>query len=164
MVGNLYVARKRAENMPEVTVPLSRIETLSYRAAEMIKQLLAFARQDPVTLSALNLTQFIREAMELSRVSGPESVVVEQSVIDRPLRHVCCRFQGASHSRARSHAAKPAHELSISPCHPTYLNSDITIICWHRLNFSKRVPAGMLSGFQFHERGKINPPYCLYQS
>jgi len=85
MVGNLYVARKRAENMPEVTVPLSRIETLSYRAAEMIKQLLAFARQDPVTLSALNLTQFIREAMELSRVSVPESVVVEQSVIDRPL-------------------------------------------------------------------------------
>ncbi|OIO74981.1 MAG: hypothetical protein AUJ57_01065 [Zetaproteobacteria bacterium CG1_02_53_45] len=93
MVGNLYVARKRAEHIPEVTVPLNRIETLSYRAADMIKQLLAFARQDPVSLSVLNLASSIREAMELSRVSVPESVTVEQSIPDTPLNILADKTQ-----------------------------------------------------------------------
>jgi len=85
IVGNLYMAKKRSEDMPELRKSIVRIEDLSYRAADMIKQLLAFSHQDLVELSVLNLSAYTAEAMKLVRVSVPESIVIEQSICDASL-------------------------------------------------------------------------------
>ncbi|MDX8394796.1 MAG: bacteriohemerythrin, partial [Mariprofundaceae bacterium] len=46
MTGNLYLAKLKTKNIPDVTDKLDNIEALSFRAASMIKQLLTFARKD----------------------------------------------------------------------------------------------------------------------
>ena len=85
MVGNLYMARKFAKDMPEITEKLSRVEKLSFRAADMIKQLLAFARKDMVELKTLDLTPFIKEAYKLSRIAVPEDITCLSDIDAEPL-------------------------------------------------------------------------------
>ncbi len=74
MVGNLYMARKKIKDQPEVVLKLELVEKLSFRAADMIKQLLAFARKDMVEFQTINFTPFIKEAYKLARVVVPENV------------------------------------------------------------------------------------------
>jgi len=85
MVGNLYMARKAAKDQPEITQKLTRVEKLSFRAADMIKQLLAFARKDAIQLKTLDLTSFIKEAYKLSRIAVPEDITCLADVAAEPL-------------------------------------------------------------------------------
>ena len=89
MVGNLYMARKAAKDLPEITQKLARVEKLSFRAADMIKQLLAFARKDTVQLKTLDLTSFIKEAYKLARVAVPEDITCLSYVSNDPLCIEC---------------------------------------------------------------------------
>ncbi|MDQ6972833.1 MAG: transporter substrate-binding domain-containing protein, partial [Mariprofundaceae bacterium] len=50
MTGNLFLVQQRVSGMPDVLQKLSNIERLSFRAADMIKQLLTFARKDQVNM------------------------------------------------------------------------------------------------------------------
>ncbi len=84
MLGNLYMVRKKAGD-PQVATLVDRVEKLGYRAADMIKQLLAFARQDVVEFRTLDLSAFIREAWKLASVSLPENVVVETRFAREPM-------------------------------------------------------------------------------
>ncbi|MDQ6986297.1 MAG: PAS domain S-box protein [Mariprofundaceae bacterium] len=74
MVGNLYMARKKIKDQPEVVLKLELVEKLSFRAADMIKQLLAFARKDMVEFQTIDFTPFIKEAYKLAHVVVPENV------------------------------------------------------------------------------------------
>jgi len=74
MVGNLYMARKKIKDQPEVVLKLELVEKLSFRAADMIKQLLAFARKDMVEFQTIDFTSFIKEAYKLAHVVVPENV------------------------------------------------------------------------------------------
>ncbi|MDQ6971310.1 MAG: ATP-binding protein, partial [Mariprofundaceae bacterium] len=49
-------------------------EKLGFRAADMINQLLAFARKDMVEFRNIDLTPFINEAFKLSRVAVPDNI------------------------------------------------------------------------------------------
>jgi len=89
MVGNLYMARKRAKDMPEITEKLARVEKLSFRAADMIKQLLAFARKDMVQFKSIDLVPFIKEAFKLSRVAIPENILCSSDIAADPLPVEC---------------------------------------------------------------------------
>lgn len=89
MVGNLYMARKRARDMPEITEKLDRVERLSFRAADMIKQLLAFARKDMVQFKSIDLSPFIKEAFKLSRVAIPENIHCNADIGGEPLLVEC---------------------------------------------------------------------------
>ena len=74
MTGNLYLAKKKTANLPDVVKNLDRVEKLSFRAAEMIQQLLAFARKGSVQMIPFGLTSFIKEIYKLSESSIPENV------------------------------------------------------------------------------------------
>lgn len=74
MTGNLYLAKKKVADRPDVLKRLNSVEELSYRAAEMIKQLLAFARKDRVEVKPFGLTSFIQNVSELNRASIPENI------------------------------------------------------------------------------------------
>jgi PAS domain S-box-containing protein len=74
MTGNLYLAKKKVADRPDVLKRLNTVEELSYRAAEMIKQLLAFARKDTVEMKPFGLTSFIQEVSKLNKASIPENI------------------------------------------------------------------------------------------
>ncbi|MES0371770.1 MAG: PAS domain S-box protein [Mariprofundaceae bacterium] len=74
MTGNLYLAKKKVADRPDVLKKLISVEELSYRAAEMIKQLLAFARKDTIEMKPFGLTSFIQEVSKLNEASIPENI------------------------------------------------------------------------------------------
>jgi len=74
MTGNLYLAKKRVHDLPDVVKRLDVVESLSYRASDMIKQLLMFARKGILEMRPFGLTSFIKEASKLSEVSIPENI------------------------------------------------------------------------------------------
>jgi len=86
MTGNLYLAKKRAQGMPEILHRLDTVEALSYRASEMIAQLLAFARKGTINMQAIPLTSYIKEVMKLLSVSVPENIRVEQHICSDDLQ------------------------------------------------------------------------------
>jgi len=80
MTGNIYLAKKRSENNPDVLKKLLTVEQLSYRAAELIKQLLTFARKGIIDMQPLLLTPFIKETLKLLRTSIPENIALNHDV------------------------------------------------------------------------------------
>jgi len=80
MTGNLYLAKKSTEDRPDVQRKLSNVEDLSFRAADLIQQLLTFARRDMVTMKALPLATFIKEPLKLMRTTIPENIKLRRDV------------------------------------------------------------------------------------
>lgn len=80
ITGNLYLAKKLVKDNPDVSEKLTNAEDLSFRAAEMIKQLLTFARKDRVNMEHFPLTSFIKEAINLLCSSIPENITIDQDI------------------------------------------------------------------------------------
>ncbi|PCI43284.1 MAG: hypothetical protein COB41_07415 [Proteobacteria bacterium] len=81
MTGNLYLAQKYTTNMPRAQKKLNNIKELSFRAADLIKQLLTFARKDKVNIQPLSLVPFFEDIIKFSRSIIPENITV-QHIID----------------------------------------------------------------------------------
>jgi len=80
MTGNLYLAKQQTQNLPDVVQRLEKIEAVSFRAACMIKQLLAFARKDQVSIKPLPLNPFIKETIKFLETSIPENISVHRDI------------------------------------------------------------------------------------
>ncbi|PJA31570.1 MAG: hybrid sensor histidine kinase/response regulator, partial [Zetaproteobacteria bacterium CG_4_9_14_3_um_filter_53_7] len=74
ITGNLYLAKKKLTDFPDVVKRLQAVESLSYRASDMIKQLLMFARKGVLEMRPFGLTSFIKEVSKLNEVSIPENI------------------------------------------------------------------------------------------
>lgn len=85
ITGNLYLAKKQLQDHPDALKKLTRVEQLSFRAADMIRQLLTFARKDRVSMKPLPLTPFIKETLKFLRTSLPENIAMHQEICDAPL-------------------------------------------------------------------------------
>jgi len=85
MTGNLYLAKLQVEQQPDVVQKLGNIEQLSFRAADMIQQLLTFARKDRVSMKALPFTPFIKETLKFLETTVPENIVMRQDICDEDL-------------------------------------------------------------------------------
>jgi len=85
IVGNLYLAKQGATTLPDVVEKLDRIEVLSLRSSETVKNLLAFAHKTHLETAPVGLGSFIKEAIKLNRVSVPESVNLTYHVSDEDL-------------------------------------------------------------------------------
>ena len=70
--GNIYLAKTELDDSSKISDRLDTIEKLSENAAEMIRQLLTFARKDRVIMSPLSLNSFMVRAFKLAQnaVSG----------------------------------------------------------------------------------------------
>ncbi|MBN4073625.1 PAS domain S-box protein, partial [Mariprofundus ferrooxydans] len=80
ITGNLYLARMHLKDNPKVEEKLANVEQLSFRAADMIKQLLTFARKDRVSMKAFPFTSFLKETLKLLSTAVPESIEVQQDI------------------------------------------------------------------------------------
>ncbi len=85
MTGNLYLVKRHTEGMPDISQKLESIESLSFRASELIKQLLTFARRDRVLLQPLELNGFVRQATKFFRTLIPETISLDESLQDSTL-------------------------------------------------------------------------------
>jgi len=85
MTGNLYLAKLKTSDMPEVSAKLENIETLAFRAASMIKQLLTFARKDVVSMELMPLSPFIKETMTFLQPSIAENIRLQQHLCSEDL-------------------------------------------------------------------------------
>jgi len=74
LTGQLYLAKSKIKDDSEVLERLHKMEALSYRAADMVSQLLTFARKGTVNKSNLALNSFIKEACKLAQIGLPESI------------------------------------------------------------------------------------------
>jgi len=75
ITGNTYLAKTEIQDHPERLLErLDTIEALSFRSADLIKQLLTFSRRDMVNMHPLELTPLIKEAYKLIRSGVPENI------------------------------------------------------------------------------------------
>jgi len=80
ITGNLYLAKKQLDGAPQVRLKLDNIEQLILRAADMIQQLLTFARKDRVNMQAIQFAPFVKEVLTFLRSSLPEDIILSQDI------------------------------------------------------------------------------------
>ncbi len=80
ITGNIYLAKHEAKQLPCVVKRLGKIEQVSLRAADMISQLLTFARKGMVSMEEIPLTSFIKETLKFIHTSVPENIAVHKDV------------------------------------------------------------------------------------
>ena len=88
ITGNIYLAKEKAHTLPAAVQMLDHAETLAFRAAEMVGQLLVFSRKSAVDMQPIPLTSYLKESMKLLSVSIPESIRIELQISDDEL-NVC---------------------------------------------------------------------------
>lgn len=74
MTGNVHLARMFAGDEEKIGAKLDRVEQLSFRAAGMIRQLLAFARKDMVHMQAIDVHAMVTEVMARQRMEIPRHI------------------------------------------------------------------------------------------
>jgi len=83
--GNVYMAKKQMHNHPVTADKLANIEQLGKRAADMVHQLLTFARKDTVELLPFNLNGFMEEGYKLINAAIPENIDHQACICKEPL-------------------------------------------------------------------------------
>jgi len=86
MTGNLYLAKKKVQHIPDVAAKLATVEQLAFGAADMIQQLLTFARKGVVSRQEMPLTRLTREILKLLRASVPENIILQQDICTERLQ------------------------------------------------------------------------------
>jgi len=85
ITGNVYLAKKAANELPEVVNRLEKVEDVSLRAANMISQLLTFSRKGMVNIKDISLTSFIKETLNFIRASLPENISIHKNICSENL-------------------------------------------------------------------------------
>jgi len=85
IAGNVFLTKLEHQNNPSTIEKLDIIEEISFRATEMIRQLLIFARKGDVSLQPLSLSLVIKETIKFLRSSIPENITFNQNIISDEL-------------------------------------------------------------------------------
>jgi len=83
--GSIFVAHNNINNPASVTARLDDIQSLSSRAADMVQQLLTYARKGTVHMKPFVLNDFITHNLALSKTLVPENIHFHSSICDTPL-------------------------------------------------------------------------------
>lgn len=80
ITGNLYLLKQAVKDNGKAVKRVNSIEALSFRAADMIKQLLTFSRKNESSMQALRLSSFLKESVKLYKPSLPENIRINQNI------------------------------------------------------------------------------------
>ena len=84
--ASTYLARIKIGSAPEESAArLTDIEQLTKRAADMIKQMLAFARKDKMQRDMLTLNSFLKEGFKLAKTAIPENIDLAWDICEEEL-------------------------------------------------------------------------------
>ena len=85
MTGNLYIIKGKVKEQADLLKRVERVEKVAFQAAEMIKQMLVFARSNGVEMHRLSLSSFIKEAFNLHQITVPENIRMNKSICNANL-------------------------------------------------------------------------------
>ncbi|PIW51579.1 MAG: hypothetical protein COW18_00265 [Zetaproteobacteria bacterium CG12_big_fil_rev_8_21_14_0_65_54_13] len=85
ITGGLYLVRLDAEGLPDIAGQIEDVEKQCFRAADLIAQLLIFARKGIVHIAPFNLTAFLKEALKLIRISVPANIDLADQICSEAL-------------------------------------------------------------------------------
>ncbi len=88
MMGAIFLAEASADNREAMLAQLANANALGLRAADMIKQLLAFARQEETDKTILHLVPFLDKTMKLIRTGIEENIAIEHHTDDADTLYV----------------------------------------------------------------------------
>jgi len=74
ILGNIFLARKNMDNTTIIKEKLDNIESVGMRAADIVKQLLSFARKDMLVMENLELTKLLKDVFDLAQVGIQENI------------------------------------------------------------------------------------------
>ena len=80
MTGNLYLAKLKAQCSPEAIEKIKNVETLSFKASDLISQLLAFARKSAVQMQEINLSDHYKETLKLLKAGISENITLKTEI------------------------------------------------------------------------------------
>ncbi|MFQ5344729.1 MAG: ATP-binding protein [Mariprofundus sp.] len=80
ITGNLYLLKTRLKEQPELLNRVSTIDQLCFKAADMISQLLAFARKDHVEMRYMSFTAFVKDSIKLALLGIPDNIRLKQDI------------------------------------------------------------------------------------
>jgi len=76
ITGNLYLAMGEIKGPAKAIKKLKTVEQLSFHAAEMIRQLLSYARKGVIQTELIEVNQLVRKAMKQFRLIVPENISI----------------------------------------------------------------------------------------
>jgi len=74
MLGNLYLVQRDMQDNPEALTRLKRVEKQGYQAADVIRQLLTFARSGVMEKKDFDLRPFLKEITKFAGPAIPENI------------------------------------------------------------------------------------------
>ncbi|HKI62505.1 MAG TPA: PAS domain S-box protein [Mariprofundaceae bacterium] len=83
--GNLYLAERFIDERSKVVENIQTVRKLSDHCAEMVRQLMTFARKDIVRMKPFSLTAFFREMEILIPTIVPENITINVTLCDEEL-------------------------------------------------------------------------------
>jgi len=85
ITGNITLIEMELSAQPELALKLSHVNDLCFNAADMISQLMTFARKGSVELQAISFSSFVKEALKLAKVAIPENIQLTQDICNDDL-------------------------------------------------------------------------------
>jgi len=85
MIGNLFLIKKKMEGMPELQERVEQVETVGFQAADIIKQMMVFARSEQVEKGLVSFTALIKELFRLHQIVISEHILLEKTIIGQKL-------------------------------------------------------------------------------
>ncbi|RLL49535.1 PAS domain-containing sensor histidine kinase [Mariprofundus sp. EBB-1] len=74
LIGQVYLASREVSNLPKTAERMKKIQASAQDAAEIVKQLLTFARQGEHFAKEFSLSSFMNEFVKLARHNVPENI------------------------------------------------------------------------------------------
>jgi len=85
ITANIFLAKRQITDNPDVRQKLTDVETLSFKAAEIVAQLLTFSRKGEVQMKPLAMVPFVKEALKLASIAIPANIRLCSGITDDPL-------------------------------------------------------------------------------
>jgi len=85
ITGNLFIAKDIVSDHPDLVKKLDNIETLSFRAADMIQQMLTFSRKGQVHMQSLIFNNILQDVLHLLKTTTPENIHVQTEICSNTL-------------------------------------------------------------------------------
>ncbi len=74
MLGNMYLVQRDMQDNQKALIRLKRIEKMGYQAADIVRQLLTFARAGAMEKKNFDLRPFFKETIQFARPGIPENI------------------------------------------------------------------------------------------
>ncbi|OIO70017.1 MAG: hypothetical protein CO186_02375 [Zetaproteobacteria bacterium CG_4_9_14_3_um_filter_49_83] len=85
ITGNLFLIKDGLQDHPEIQEKISHIEEEAFRAADMIKHLLTFARKNTTYFKPFNLNDLMQQTLNLAKATLPSKTTLKLNIESEPL-------------------------------------------------------------------------------